>query len=355
MHRRKFLGGFAATTVLVALPTFGQAAGREAIKPPRLQKGDSIGLVTPATYLTEMQLREAIKQFARLGFKVRYTPNMLVRKGYLGGTDQQRADDINRFFADESIVGVICGRGGYGSARMLPYLDYETIRNNPKVFMGYSDITAMLYAIYKNTGLVCFHGPMGTSDYNDYTTRYFKEVLMSPSDSLTYANPDPEPLMALTDQGEEIGAEMLVENPLVTIAPGTAEGVLIGGNLSLVTSLCGTAYDIDLRDKLVFLEEVGEAPYRIDRMLTQLLLDPTKLPAAAGVILGMFSDCEAEDESKSLSLTQVLYDRLAGLGIPVLYGLSFGHIKQNTTLPVGIRARMDADKKTLTLLERAVQ
>ena len=349
------MSGLAAATTLAALPASARPREDIPTKPPRLKSGDTIGLVTPATYLTEAQLRTAIAHFAQLGFTVRYTPNMLVRKGYLAGTDQQRADDINRFFADDSIDGIICGRGGYGSARILPYLDYDLIKSHPKVFMGYSDITAVLYALYGKANLVGFHGPMGTSDYNSFTTRYFQEVLMNPRGSLTYENPEAELVVPLTADGREPATPTVVVDPLVTLAPGTAEGVLVGGNLSLVTSLCGTAYDVDLRGKLVFLEEVGEAPYRVDRMLTQLLLDPDKLPAAAGVVLGVFSDCEAEDENTSLSLAQVLYDRLAGLGIPVLYGLLFGHIKQNATLPVGVRARLDADKKTLTLLEPAVR
>ncbi len=344
-----------AGTALATLPASAQTPAVQPSKPPRLKAGNTIGLVTPATYLTEEQLREAIEAWAKFGFKVRYTPNMLVRKGYLAGTDQQRADDINRFFADDSIDGIICGRGGYGSGRILPYLDYDMIKSNPKVFMGYSDITAVLYALYGKANLIGFHGPMGTSDYNDFTTRYFQKVLISPSASLTYENPVAEAVKPLTADGKDPAAPVVIADPLITLASGTAEGVLVGGNLSLVTSLCGTAYDVDLRDKLVFIEEVGEAPYRIDRMLTQLLLDPDKLPAAAGVVLGVFSDCEAKDESTSLSLAQVLYDRLAGLGIPVLYGLSFGHINQNATLPVGVRARLDANKKTLTLLEAAVR
>ncbi len=349
------MSGLAAATTLAALPASARPWDDLPTKPPRLKAGDTIGLVTPATYLTEAQLRDAIEAWATFGFKVRYTPNMLVRKGYLGGTDQQRADDINQFFADDTVDGIICGRGGYGSARILPYLDYELIKSHPKVFMGYSDITAVLYALYGKANLVGFHGPMGTSNYNDFTTRYFREVLMNPSKSLTYENPVADLVEPLTANGQEPATSVAIADPLITLAPGTAEGVLVGGNLSLVTSLCGTTYDVDLRDKLVFLEEVGEAPYRIDRMLTQLLLDPNKLPAAAGVVLGVFSDCEAEDESTSLSLAQVLHDRLAGLGIPVLYGLSFGHIKQNATLPVGVRARLDADQKTLTLLEPAVR
>lgn len=357
MHRRKFLGGLASATLLTAVPASSQPPAPGVTKPARLQAGDTLGLVTPATYLTEEQLREAIEALAQLGFKVRYTSNMLVRKGYLGGTDQQRADDINQFFADASISGIFCGRGGYGSARILPYLDYEVIKSNPKVFMGYSDITAMLYAIYKKAGLVCFHGPMGTSDYNAFTTQYVKDVLINPHPTLTYERPVLAPVTPLpADDGKrDTGTDEASVNSIITVVPGTAEGVLVGGNLSLVTSLCGTAYDLDMRDKLVFLEEVGEEPYRIDRMLTQLLLDPTKLPAAAGVVLGVFSDCEAPDEHRSLSLGQVLYDRLAELNIPILYGLSFGHIKHNLTLPVGIRARLDANQKTLTLLEAAVK
>ena len=358
MHRRQFLERTTAAATLAFAYPLPPTLAPDIIKPPRLKPGDTIGLVTPATYLTDEQLREAIDHMAAFGFTVRYTDNMLVRKGYLGGTDQQRADDINRFFADDSIDGIICGRGGYGSQRILPLLDYEVIRQHPKVFMGYSDITAMLYALYGQAGLVCFHGPMGTSDYNDFTTQYFRDVVMEPPATLTYENPTPEPVVPTTEEDvpvpEDAPAEPVVV-PLTTLVPGQAEGTLIGGNLSLVASLVGTTYDLDMRDKLVFLEDVGEAPYRLDRMFTQLLLAPDKLPAAAGVVLGVFNDCEAKNEDTSLSLTQVLYDRLGGLGIPVLYGLSFGHIQQNATLPFGIRARLDADQKTLTLLEKAVR
>ena len=358
MHRRQFLERSTAAATLAFAYPLPPTLAPDIIKPPRLKPGDTIGLVTPATYLTDEQLRTAIDHMAAFGFTVRYTDNMLVRKGYLGGTDQQRADDINRFFADDSIDGIICGRGGYGSQRILPLLDYELIRQHPKVFMGYSDITAMLYALYGQAGLVCFHGPMGTSDYNDFTTQYFRDVVMEPPATLTYENPTPEPVVPTTEEDtpvpEDAPAEPVVV-PLTTLVPGQAEGALIGGNLSLVASLVGTNYDLDMRDKLVFLEDVGEAPYRLDRMFTQLLLAPDKLPVAAGIVLGVFNDCEAKNEDTSLSLTQVLYDRLGGLGIPVLYGLSFGHIQQNATLPFGIRARLDADQKTLTLLEKAVR
>jgi len=356
MQRRKFisqLGASASAFSLLGIPYSSQTtigAAPEKIIPPRLKPGDTIGLLTPATYLNEEQLRNAILALEKLGFKVRYSPNMLVRKGYLGGTDQQRADDINQMFADKEIDGIMCGRGGYGSGRILPYLDFDIIRNNPKVFIGFSDITAMLYGIYGQAGLVCYHGPMGTSDYNEITTEYFKKVLMEPEEQLLYTNEKVQPTIEI----DEEGVELSTTDEVITISPGKAEGELVGGNLSLMSMLGGTDYDIDMRDKLVFIEEVGEAPYRVDRMLTQLLLDKNKLPAAAGVVLGIFNDCEAKDEDRSLSLAQVLQDRLAGLGIPVIYGLSFGHIRQNMTIPFGIKASLDADEKKLVLLEQTV-
>ena len=361
MNRRKFITNISAAAS--SLPFVTKPGERsllpnplaEKILPPRLKPGDTIGLVTPATFLTEEQLRKAVLSLEELGFRVRYSENMLVRKGFLAGTDEQRAEDINQMFADDEIDGIMCGRGGYGSGRILPLLDYDLIRNNPKVFIGFSDITAMLYGIYGKAGLVCFHGPVGTSDYTEITTEYFRKLLMDPPAQLVYDNQGVKPDIdvEVNEEGVEVEVETLPQ--LITLSPGVAEGELIGGNLSLMSMLSGTDYDLDMRGKLVFIEDVGEAPYRIDRMLTQLLLAEDKLPSAAGVLLGVFSGCEADDLDRSLSLAQVLQDRLAGLGIPVLSGLSFGHISQNMTLPFGVRARLDADTKKLTLLEPTVR
>lgn len=358
MHRRKFLTTLGATSSLSAVPAMLSFSNRQAelplIKPPRLKPGDTIGLVTPSTYITELQLREAIEAYEKLGFHVRYSPNMLVRKGYLAGTDKQRAEDLNAMFADESIHGIVCGRGGYGSGRILPYLNYDVIRTHPKVFVGFSDITALLYGIFGKTGLICFHGPMGGSDYNNYTTAHFKKVVMEPLATCELRNDTLEqtPPNSLAEFLKE--TDKIVPDEVLTLNPGVAEGQLIGGNLSLMAALNGTVYDLDFRDKLVFLEDVGEAPYRIDRMLTQLLHTEGKLQEAAGIVMGRFNDCEAEDLNGSLSLYEALHDRLSGLGIPVLYGLSFGHIEKNLTLPFGIRARLDTATQTLTLLETAV-
>ncbi len=356
MHRRQFFrNATAASFTGLLMPSLKIIAPPNPIKPNRLKAGDTIGLITPSRYLTEEKLRESVENLAKLGFRVKYTENMLVKKGYLGGTDRQRADDINQMFADEDVAGIMCAAGGYGTTRLLPYLDYDLIRNNPKVLIGYSDITGLLYGLHSQTGLICFHGPMSTSDYNDYTREYFQKILLEPSSSLTYQNPENISEKELVPLYLQDKADTTISTAeLITLAPGEAEGSLVGGNLTLVSSMCGTPYDIDMRDKIVFLEDVGEAPYRIDRMLTQLLLDPEKLPAAKGIVLGLFTDCETDDEDKSFSLAHVLYDRLASLGIPVLYGLMFGHIKRNATIPFGAQARLDASEKKLMLLEKAV-
>lgn len=358
MHRRKFISTLGVTSSISALPGIVSFTNRKEelplIKPPRLQPGDTIGLVTPATFITEDQLRKSIESYEKFGFKVQYSPNMLVRKGYLAGTDEQRAEDLMSMFADKNIKGIFCGRGGYGCGRILPHIDFDVIRNNPKVFVGYSDITALLYAIFGKTGLVCFHGPMGGSDYNDYTTTHFRNIIMEPTDTIALQNEVSVELPI--DSVEEFLEEnnKVLPDKMLTITPGVAEGPLVGGNLSLMAALNGTAYDLDFSGKLVFLEDVGEAPYRIDRMLTQLLQTAGKLQEVAGIVLGRFNDCEADDMDRSLSLYETLHDRLAGLGIPVMYGLSFGHIDKNLTLPFGVRARLDTETQTLTLLESAV-
>lgn len=363
MQRRTFihqLSGAASLPLIV--PTLLKPAkhhNQPVIKPKKLQSGDTIGLVTPATFITEEELRHAEEKIHTLGFKIYYSPNMLVRKGYLGGTDTQRAADLNQMFANESIDAIWCGRGGYGSARILPYLDYELIRSNPKPFIGYSDITSLHYGIHAKTGLITFHGPVAKEALNPFTRRYFNEVLVAGKSSVVFEN-EIEAVEPVQPQPAEIKPEPIegivtTPLPLETIVPGEAEGVLIGGNLSLVSAIAGTAYDIDMRGKIVFLEDVGEIPARLDRMLTQLLLTEDKLPAAAGVVLGTFADCEPDDLSKSLSLSELIHDRLSALDVPVLSGLSFGHIKKNFFLPFGVNVKLDTQRQTLTMLEKAVQ
>ena len=280
-----------------------------------------------------------------LGFNVVYTKNILARYGYFGGTDEQRASDVNEMFKRNDVDGIVCARGGWGCSRILPLLDYKMIKNNPKVLIGYSDVTALLYGIFKETGLVCFHGPVGISTFNDYSVDYFKRVLMEPQQTLTFYNPHYDK----NKDGEEYFP--------FTIRSGKSSGQLVGGNLSIVVSLIGTKYDIDSENKIIFLEEVGEAPYRVDRMLTQMI-EAGKFKNVKGIMLGVFEDSKPNAKksgiSSSFSLNEVLFDRLAKLNVPTVYGMSFGHITNKFTLPFGINAELDSLSQTLTLLEPAV-
>lgn len=270
---------------------------------------------------------------------------MRVKKGFLAGTDKQRLVDLHTMFGDPEIKGVVCARGGYGSGRLLPYIDYDLIKSNPKVLVGYSDITALLFAIQAKTGLVCFHGPVGASNYSDFTSGQFEDVLIKGKNK------------ANIEQPKDWKDEQDLAFKLLQMSPGAATGALVGGNLSLLVSLIGTPYDLSYDDKIVFIEDVGESPYRIDRMLTQLL-NAGKLDKAKGLALGVFAGCETKpddpDYSQSLSLREVLEDRLASLGIPVLYGLPIGHIDDNATVALGVMAELDVDKGCLKILESGV-
>jgi muramoyltetrapeptide carboxypeptidase len=304
-----------------------------AIYPKPLRKGGTIGLVTPGSALSRSAFEKSITSLSELGFQVKYTSNLRVRADFLSGTDQQRVDDLHQMFEDDEVDAVFCARGGYGATRLLDLIDYDIIRNNPKPFLGYSDITALHAAFYKHTGLVCFHGPVGASEWNDFSADYVTDILT---------------------KGKKV--KIRAENPTI-ISSGKASGKLIGGNLSLLTALIGTPHDVDYSDHLLFIEEVGESTYRVDRMLTQLL-SSGKLKNVAGIALGYFTDCDADPSSPyyeySIGLKEVLADRLGGLGVPVVYGFPIGHEPHNATLPIGVNAQIDAERGVIKLLESAV-
>lgn len=347
MLRKDFLKRTVAISTAVGLggvlPVYASQKDSPAvIKPPRLKRGDLIGLTAPGSFISESELQDSITNIEKLGFSVFYSSNILARHGYLAGTDEQRRDDLHLMFFKKEIKGIVCARGGYGCSRILPILDYNLIRQNPKVLIGYSDITALCSGIFNKTGLVCFHGPVAISTFNDFSINYFNQVLL---------NPSPELLLT------SIGDPQKKNHSIVSIRSGKASGALVGGNLSIVVSLIGTPFDINFEGKIIFLEEIGEEPYRIDRMLTQMI-ESGKFEKAAGVALGVFEKCEPKEKNAefdySFSLMEVLLDRLYNLGIPVIYGLSFGHITNKFTLPVGINAELDVDSQTLKLLEQAV-
>ncbi len=345
MKRKNFIKTLSLASAIPFLPSekiisYTNKHPLQKIKPKRLKEGDTIALVTPGSYISEKELKDCIENLKQLGFKSVFIDSILNKTGYFSGNDKQRAEELIEMFSRKNIAGIMCARGGYGCARILPLLDYEIIKNNPKVLIGYSEVTALLYGIFSKTGLICFHGPVGISTFNEFNINYFKNVLMFPNEGLQ-----------LISRPEENNSEPVI------IASGKAEGEIVGGNLSVVVSLIGTEYDVVTENKIVFLEETTEEPYRIDRMLTQMLMSG-KFDKVAGIALGVFDNCEPKKENpsfdSSFSLMEVLFDRFSGLDIPVIYGLSFGHIKNKFTIPFGIKAELNADEKKITLLEAAV-
>ncbi len=312
---------------------------RTVVKPKRLAEGDTVGLVLPASATLEGDdIQLAREQLEAMGFKVAIGAHAHDRHGYFAGRDRDRADDLNRMFADDRIAGIVCYTGGWGSPRVLPYLDYDLIARKPKVLVGYSDITALLNAIHQRTGLVTFHGPVGGSSIDPYSLENFRRVVMSPEPAGVLAPPPKKPA-ELVDR----------TNRVLRLHPGKATGRLVGGNLTLITSLMGTPYEIETTGAILFAEDVREEVYRVDRMLTQLALGG-KLERMAGFVFGRCTDCRAT----AFSLEDVLRDRFGAGPAPALSGLSFGHIEQKLTLPVGVMARLDVEAGTLELLEGAV-
>lgn len=356
LNRRGFLGQVSTASMFAAFPaglkeTFArlEKGPLPVIRPKALKKGGTVALVAPSSPLSDSEsLKIAGEMMASLGFTPKLMPNAGRSTMYLAGTDQERAADINASFSDPSVDAVWCLRGGYGSPRILPYLDYETIRKNPKPFIGHSDITALLNGIHRMTGLVTFHGPNASTNQNEFTLSEFKKVLYEAKAAGSIAAPPPAiPREAFVDR----------ENRLRRIASGRAKGPLVGGNISVFDTLVGTPFEPELKGRILFLEEVGEEPYRIDRWLTHFLLTG-RLSGLAGIVLGRFHDCGPREFHSSYNGTwtwqEVCADRFGGLGIPVLAGLRFGHVPDNATLPLGVTAELDVDAGTLTLLEPAV-
>lgn len=327
-------------------PLGALAQTRALVKPRALREGDTVGLVTPATYVADpdrIALAERTLKF--FGLRARFGRNVRRRSGYLGGSIAERLADLHDMFADPEIKGIFCIRGGYGSGQLLDKLDYSLIRKNPKVFLGYSDITSLHLAIHRETGLVTFHGPVVVSAFTEYTQKFFRAALFGSEPIGRVTNPpDTSPLRPA--------------HILRTVRPGRARGRLIGGNLSLVSALMGTRWEPDTRGRILFIEDVGEQPYSIDRMLTQLRL-AGKLEGAAGIVFGECHDCRPREFQPSFestfSLGEVVDSILGELKVPVLYGLTIGHTDDQLTLPIGVEATLDADKGELVIEESGVQ
>ncbi|MDR1599534.1 MAG: LD-carboxypeptidase [Oscillospiraceae bacterium] len=307
------------------------------IKPRALRPHSHIGIVGPSSPVDPVDLYAAKSALEAMGYRVTLGEGCVKAYGYLAAVDEIRAADLNRMFNDDGIDAVFCMRGGYGAMRLLDRLDYGAARKNPKPLLGFSDITALHISYGKFSNLVTFHGPMPvgavksgglTAIERDTFDRSLKHV---------------EPVGFLPSA-----------SPLFTLREGVAEGMLVGGNLSLVVGLLGTPYELDTAGRILLLEDVGEKGYAIDRMLTQLRL-AGKLDDCAGIALGDYSDCGGPMRGHHLPLSQVFIDTLLPCGKPILGGFSIGHCANNVTLPLGVQARLDAGAKTLMIMENAVE
>ncbi len=344
-----FAGVGSATVHADALPDVSYPA-RRIIKPAALKSHSLVGLVAPGGVLDDTIIQKCVANLESLGFTVKLGTNIREARGGYAGTVQQRLDDLHGMFVDKDVKAIWTARGGSGCTGLLPHLQYELIARHPKILIGYSDITALHLALYRRAGLVTFHGPVAWSTPTDYAVTQMQAVLMSP-------RPQTEINMSVENERK---AAAQPEFALRTLRHGVAEGRLTGGNLSVLAALIGTPYAAEIENHLVFLEDVREPPYRIDRMLTQLQQsvggrgEGDGLKRAAGIMLGVFSKSRAPDGDASLTLSEVLDDQFGALPIPAVYGYSFGHIPHQFTIPIGVRARLDTASQTLTLLEPAV-
>ena len=343
MLRREFLGTTVAVGAFAAAPYAVRAMQKlPAIKPRRLAAGAKVGLVAPAsaTFKT-IDLDIARESLEALGLKVEVAGHLLSRHGYLAGQDRERAADINRFFGDSSISAVLPIRGGWGSSRLLPHLDFDLIRRNPKILLGYSDITALLLSIHARTGLVTFHGPNGMGRWDEFSVGWMRRVLFE-GEAVTMENP--------REKGEFL---VQTENRIQTITPGVARGRLLGGNLTVLTAIVGSPYLPDWDGAILFLEDVGEDIYRVDRMMTQLKLAGI-LNRIAGCVFGTCSECGPGEGYGSLTLEEVFNDHIKPLKVPAWQGAMIGHSMSQFTLAEGVPVEIDATAGRIRMLEGAV-
>jgi muramoyltetrapeptide carboxypeptidase len=340
--RRAFLAATAACASLpFTLPAAAQAT--PLIRPKRLQAGDTIAFINPSSAIYERAPYDlAAESLQALGFKVREAPHLRARYGQFAGTDAQRAADVNAMFADPAVQGILALTGGSGANRILPLLDYGLIRRNPKVLAGFSDITALINAVHVQTGLVTFHAPVGISEWNPFSVDHFRGTLMD-AQALLLANP--------RDKDDNIVPRT---GRISTLRGGTARGHLVGGNLAVLTSMAGSPYWPKFDGAILFLEEINEYLYRVDRMLSTLKISGA-LGKLAGVVLGGFTNCTPGDGNYgTLTLDEIFDDYFKPLNVPVYSGALFGHIKRKFTLPVGLNVEMDADAGTIRYLQPAV-
>jgi muramoyltetrapeptide carboxypeptidase len=343
-NRRSVLGGMSA---LLACARPWLAAAAETApprKPPRLRPGDTIGLVAPAMFSDDFAEIEQVKAtIAGFGLVPKVAPHVTARYGYLAGNDRMRADDINAMYADPAVRAVFAIHGGWGSARLLPFLDWETIRGHPKLLVGFSDITALHLAFAARAGFPTIHAPNAANGWQEMSRNAFQSLAFQAETPL-FRNPDAAALDPLAQERWRTTA----------IRPGKAAGTLVGGNLSVLCSLVGTPWLPPFEGRILFLEETGEAEYRIDRMLTQLG-EAGILGKAAGIVFGQCTRCTSgTPDYTGFTVPQLLAQHLAPLGVPAFHGANIGHVANQWAMPEGVRAEIDASAGTIQVLEPAV-
>ena len=346
MTRRDLLALAATGTAAIAFPNLARAKSPTTMptRPEPLKPGDKVAIVAPAGPVETPEDLEGFLQRVRdLGLEPIQAPNLTQKYGFFGGTDQERADDLNWAFSNREIKAIFPVRGGYGITRLLHLLAYKMIAQNPKIICGYSDITGLLIAINQECDFVTYHGPVLASSKSEFSDQYFHHALFAKSQSLDLLNPTP-PILNPEDP--------TLPNPaydLKPLVPGEASGQLTGGNLSLIAAMCGTPYQLQAQGKIIFFEDVNEAPYRIDRMLTQMI-HAGCFQGAKGILVGQFTGCDPkEPKPDEWLVADVLKDRLTPLGIPILTGAAIGHVKHKWTLPLGATLTFNTYTSKITL------
>jgi muramoyltetrapeptide carboxypeptidase len=305
-----------------------------------LLRGQTVGIISPsAASADRMEYTFAKEAMEAMGLKVKVGSNFKNRFGHLAGTDEERAADFNAMFADPEVKAIICLRGGSGAARILPLIDYQQVKANPKPLLGYSDITALHCALYSQTGLISFHGPNGSGSWNSFHANQFQQLFFDQK-LLSFKNE--------VTKGDDLVAK---GNRIQTLTKGTVEGKILGGNLTVLTALSGTPYYPDFHDAILFIEDVGEDPYRIDRMMSTLKLNGT-LGKIKGFVFGQCSDCKPGSGYGAFTVDQIMDQYIIPLGIPAYFGAMIGHISKQFIIPVGARVRLNADQGSITLLEK---
>lgn len=343
MQKRKFLqllGVSAGMLPLLSLDAEARVTPPAKLLPLPLRKGDWVGLISPSAATSErIQIQFAVEALEALGLKVKQGENLANRRGHLAGADEERANDLNAMFADPEIKAVICIRGGSGAARILPLINYDLIRKNPKPILGYSDITALHHAIYAKTGLITFHGPNGTGSWNSFNVEQFEKIFFD------------QELVTFENERVEEDDLVIKKNRIQTIYPGKATADLVGGNLTVLTALAGSPYIADFTDKILFLEDIGEEPYRVDRMMSTLKLIGA-LDKIKGFVFGQCTDCDPSSGFGNLTLDQIFDDYILPLKIPAYRGAMIGHIPKQFILPMGATVTMNAGNGTIQLEEK---